>query len=215
MQSACRDRTPGSVLSVIRDSALQQIDLKNDVCDGRQRSRSTDAAACVRAQMSFLNVIWSCPHVRCCPGKSCAKRIAFSWFYARFAHACAKAIKNRPLRSGRDISWGLTFSRIGETGFEPAASCSQSKRATKLRHSPKQPQSGGFPEIIGTDGVSVVATGFEALTGLSQQASDAVIEVPVVSSLSPVHRFCLQFLERLETKSARCPPATLNLGCLL
>ena len=26
---------------------------------------------------------------------------------------------------------------IGETGFEPAASCSQSKRATKLRHSPK------------------------------------------------------------------------------
>ena len=39
---------------MIRDSALQQIDLKNDVCDGRQRSRSTDAAACVRAQMSLV-----------------------------------------------------------------------------------------------------------------------------------------------------------------
>ena len=86
------------------------------------------------------------------------------------ARSAPKAIKNRPLRSGGDVSWGLTFDRIGETGFEPAASCSQSKRATKLRHSPTQPLSGGFPEIIGTDGVSAVATGFELLTGLSQQA---------------------------------------------
>ncbi len=31
--------------------------------------------------------------------------------------------KNRPLRSGGDVSWGLTLMGIGETGFEPAASC--------------------------------------------------------------------------------------------
>ena len=34
--------------------------------------------------------------------------------------------KNRPLRDGLNTSWGLVFDRIGETGFEPAASCSQS-----------------------------------------------------------------------------------------
>ena len=96
------------------------------------------------------------------------KRIAFSWFCARFAHTCAKAIKNRPLRDGLNTSWGLASDRIGETGFEPAASCSQSKRATKLRHSPIAATSGGFPEIIGTDGVSAVATGFEDLNRLSQ-----------------------------------------------
>ena len=33
--------------------------------------------------------------------------------------------KNRPLRDGLNTSWGLVFDRIGETGFEPAASCSQ------------------------------------------------------------------------------------------
>ena len=92
---------------------------------------------------------------------------------------------------------------------------SQSKRATKLRHSPIAATCGGFPEIIGTDGVLAVATGFELLTGLSQQPSDAVIGLPVVSSLSPVHQFCLHYLERLETKTARCPSATLNLGCFL
>lgn len=39
------------------------------------------------------------------------------------------------------ISWGLIG--IGETGFEPAASCSQSKRATKLRHSPAHTEISG------------------------------------------------------------------------
>ena len=28
------------------------------------------------------------------------------------------------------------FPRVGVTGFEPATSCSQSRRATKLRHTP-------------------------------------------------------------------------------
>ena len=28
--------------------------------------------------------------------------------------------KNRPLRGGKDVGWGLTFCRIGETGLEPA-----------------------------------------------------------------------------------------------
>ena len=46
-----------------------------------------------------------------------------------FVQTCWQSIKNRPLRSGRDVSWGLTFSGIGETGFEPAASCSQSDSA--------------------------------------------------------------------------------------
>ena len=36
--------------------------------------------------------------------------------------------KNRPLRDGLNTSWGLVFDRIGETGFEPAASCSKSER---------------------------------------------------------------------------------------
>ena len=54
MQLACSDRTQESLLTLDRGSALQQIDLKNDVCDERQRSRGTDAAACVRAQVSLL-----------------------------------------------------------------------------------------------------------------------------------------------------------------
>ena len=37
--------------------------------------------------------------------------------------------------------WGSTIElrphMVGTTGFEPAASCSQSRRATKLRHVPK------------------------------------------------------------------------------
>ena len=44
--------------------------------------------------------------------------------------------KKAALADGSESSWELAFDRIGETGFEPAASCSQSKRATKLRHSP-------------------------------------------------------------------------------
>ena len=51
--------------------------------------------------------------------------------------------KNRPLRDGLNTSWGLVSDRIGETGFEPAASCSQSKRATKLRHSPAHTEISG------------------------------------------------------------------------
>ena len=49
----------------------------------------------------------------------------------RFTYAQPKAglsKKNRPLRGGKDVGWGLTFCRIGETGFAPVASCSQSKR---------------------------------------------------------------------------------------
>ena len=129
---------------MIRDSALQQIDLKNDVCDGRQRSRSTDAAACVRAQTSLVKRYLALSTWQVLSRKVVRKkRIAVSWFYARFAHTCAEVIENRPLRSGKDVSWGLTFLRIGETGFEPAASCSQSKRATKLRHSPAHSEISG------------------------------------------------------------------------
>ena len=35
--------------------------------------------------------------------------------------------KNRPSRDGLNTSWAQVSDRIGETGFEPAASCSQSR----------------------------------------------------------------------------------------
>ena len=60
---------------------------------------------------------------------------------SQICHNLTSEQKNRPLRDGLNTSWGLVFDRIGETGFEPAASCSQSKRATKLRHSPAPPHS--------------------------------------------------------------------------
>jgi hypothetical protein len=34
------------------------------------------------------------------------------------------------------------FQPIGAPGFEPGTSCSQSRRATKLRHAPRQPSIG-------------------------------------------------------------------------
>ena len=123
---------------MIRDSALQQIDLKNDVCDGRQRSRSTDAAACVQAQMSLIKRYLELSTCQVLSRKVVRKKDCVQLVLRTFCAHLSESKKNRPLRSGGDVSWGLTFSRIGETGFEPAASCSQSKRATKLRHSPAQ-----------------------------------------------------------------------------
>ncbi len=58
--------------------------------------------------------------------------------------------KKAALADGSESSWELAFDRIGETGFEPAASCSQSKRATKLRHSPNT-------EIIVLNGLRALA----------------------------------------------------------
>ena len=52
---------------------------------------------------------------------------------------CSRASSHKkkpPDSGGCTASWDLASRGIGETGFEPAASCSQSKRATKLRHSP-------------------------------------------------------------------------------
>ena len=40
---------------------------------------------------------------------------------------------NNRMQSAISLAWGM----VGEIGFEPTASCSQSRRATKLRHSPK------------------------------------------------------------------------------
>ena len=39
-------------------------------------------------------------------------------------------------RSGDVPIWPDIEAMVGETGFEPATSCSQSRRATGLRHSP-------------------------------------------------------------------------------
>lgn len=44
--------------------------------------------------------------------------------------------KSRPFRAAALPVGIWRLLAVGETGFEPAASCSQSKRATKLRHSP-------------------------------------------------------------------------------
>ena len=53
-------------------------------------------------------------------------------FHPRSTHVQPTAAlsnkKTAPLRDGLNTSWGLVFDRIGETGFEPAASCSQSKQ---------------------------------------------------------------------------------------
>ena len=86
---------------MIRDSALQQIDLKNDVCDGRQRSRSTDAAACVRAQMSLVKrylLLSTCQGVprKVVRKKDCGQ-LVLRTFCARLSDSNKK---NRPLRSG-------------------------------------------------------------------------------------------------------------------
>ena len=66
-------------------------------------------------------------------GKLCAKPAPHSIF----AHTARKALKKPPWVGGSDVSAGLTCFAIGVTGFEPATSCSQSRRATKLRYTPK------------------------------------------------------------------------------
>ena len=69
--------------------------------------------------------------------------LALSLLNAPFAvnscrRGCAKGMKKTgAFGTGlAHASWGFAEMSVGETGFEPAASCSQSKRATKLRHSP-------------------------------------------------------------------------------
>ena len=54
-----------------------------------------------------------------------------------FAPTTLQAIKKPPWVGGSDVSAGLTGFAVGVTGFEPATSCSQSRRATKLRYTPQ------------------------------------------------------------------------------
>ena len=109
MQSACRDRTPGSVLSVIRDSALQQIDLKNDVCDGRQRSRSTDAAACVRAQMSLVKRYLELPTCQVLSRKVVRKKDCVQLVLRTFCAQLSESKKKPPLAERRGCQLGTDF----------------------------------------------------------------------------------------------------------
>ena len=73
--------------------------------------------------------------------------LALSLLNAPFAvnscrRGCAKGMKKTgAFGTGlAHASWGFAEMSVGETGFEPAASCSQSKRATKLRRSPDASQ---------------------------------------------------------------------------
>jgi hypothetical protein len=52
-------------------------------------------------------------------------------FYVNAHHLCIIKIKNA-------LFLGLFILMVGTIGFEPMTSCSQSKRATKLRNVPKQ-----------------------------------------------------------------------------
>ena len=69
-------------------------------------------------------------------GKLCAKPVPHSMLCTHFAHTTLQAIKKPPWVGGSDVSAGLTCFAVGVTGFEPATSCSQSRRATKLRYTP-------------------------------------------------------------------------------
>ena len=51
-----------------------------------------------------------------------------------------------PMRSGR---WTLNSGEmVGAEGFEPPTSCSQSRRATRLRHAPPRPRSGEYHTVL-------------------------------------------------------------------
>ncbi len=56
------------------------------------------------------------------------------------------ALPNFPGRSGEKKRppnmWGPSFSLVGEPGFEPGTSCTQGRRAAKLRYSPIEPTRG-------------------------------------------------------------------------
>ena len=69
-------------------------------------------------------------------GKSSVKPVPYLPLCAHFAHTTLQAIKKPPWGGGSDVSDGLTCFAVGVTGFEPATSCSQSRRATKLRYTP-------------------------------------------------------------------------------
>ena len=119
--------------STVGRSTERRDDLLRPSYAGLQQ-RLVRSASCSTAQLFCAQGLLSQPP----PGLS---RIGVA--ITNLSQPRLRTTKNRPLRSGEDVSWGLTFYRIGETGFEPAASCSQSKRATKLRHSPTHPEISG------------------------------------------------------------------------
>ena len=64
-----------------------------------------------------------------------------------------------PLNYARMPSYGfLLYQMVGTTGFEPATSCSQSRRATKLRHVPTQTACGIIAELWAGKRVFTVLT---------------------------------------------------------
>ena len=78
-------------------------------------------------------------------GSFCEKRSCGSFCHKlNFEMTISKARANRRFDSSKIITYNSqnlsTFPAflVGTTGIEPATSCSQSKRATRLRHVPKQ-----------------------------------------------------------------------------
>lgn len=75
--------------------------------------------------------------------------------FSPLLHACCtRAEQGRPDRGPEQESrpfgagFSLLLQRVGATGFEPATSCSQSTRATKLRHAPRSRLRAGNRSII-------------------------------------------------------------------
>ena len=54
------------------------------------------------------------------------------------SHSLQDANKKPPWEGGEEHSHGLRCLEVGVEGFDPPASCSQSRRATKLRYTPMQ-----------------------------------------------------------------------------
>ena len=94
---------------MIRDSALQQIDLKNDVCDGRQRSWSTDAAACVRAQMSLVKRYLELPTCQVLSRKVVRKKDCVQLVLRTFCAHLSESKKKPPLAERLGCQLGTGF----------------------------------------------------------------------------------------------------------
>jgi hypothetical protein len=76
-------------------------------------------------------------------------------FLDRLPSGSPRGIRNA-IRAGcpsRETGPDLHFCSVGVAGFEPTASSSRTKRATKLRHTPSVPSNGSSPDSGGKFGI--------------------------------------------------------------